>query len=111
MPLEKAPEVDRHILNDEKDEHVRSAILIQPDGKLVREVPNGLRILGAEGQRREVLARYATSEREVRQLVALGRKPRSLGVSQHAIENHEPLDRSGHCHRLSMPVCGSPIAL
>ena len=43
-------------------------------------------------------------EREVRQLVALSRKPRPLSVRQHRIEDHESLDRTWQRHRLSVTI-------
>lgn len=104
MSLEKAPEVDRHVLHEQKDQHVRSAIRIEADRELVREVANGFRVLRAKRQRWEVLARDPMREREVRELVALRRQPRSLLVRQHRVEHHQPLDCTWHRHRLSVAV-------
>jgi hypothetical protein len=86
VAFQEGPKINRSGPRHHIDEGVL-ALPVDRNGQFVREGAHGLGVLRAKDQR-QILARDPMREREMRQLVLLGRELRAAPIGQHGIEEH-----------------------
>src|SRR4051812_7492064 len=91
MAFEKGPEIHGARTGDEVQKRIRLVLRADSNGQLVRKVADRLRVLSAERQRGQRLARDRSDQCEMSELFVFRRQPRSTAVREHGVEHHHPL--------------------
>ena len=106
MPQDEHSKVHRRRTAREVDEDVPVVIPLVADGELVREVPHGHVRSLAEHQPRILVVPEAVAEAlfEVAPLLAFGAEPGDGPIREHAVQDHQALDRPVDRDSPAVPV-------
>src|SRR5688572_14777622 len=104
MPVKERPKVHGNVTSNQVEEEVRAFVRRHPNRQLVGEVPNCLLGRGAEAEEGHLVFPQSGPSAEVLHLFSLRAQPPKLGLRQHSVQKHQPLDGSAQRDRFAIAV-------